>query len=149
MSIKHLDNDSVTSDYLQPATTTTVDKPIQRFKNVANELPKYTIIWIDEHINDTEENLVIQEKLRSGINQLKIFNNLDAGVDYLTDVENQKIVLIISNTDGCRIIPHIHEFTQLKAIYVHCLDKKISTNWSKNYNKVSIFVFCGFLRQNS
>ena len=149
MSIKHLDNDSVTSDRPQLTTTTMVDKPIQRFKNVTNDLPKYTIIWIDENINDTEENLVIQEKLKSGINQIKAFNSLDAGVDYLTDVEKQTIVLIICNTYGCHIIPYIHEFTQLKAIYVHCLDKKISTNLSKNYDKVSIFVFCKFFRQSS
>jgi len=149
MSIKYLSNDSVTSDYIQSTTMTTVDKPIQRLKNVTNELPKYTIIWIDENMSDTEDNLDIEEQLRSNINRLKIFNNLDAGVDYLTDLEDQKIVLIISNTNECRFIPDIHAFTQLKAIYIHCLSKKISINWLKNYEKVSIFVIHRFLRKNS
>jgi hypothetical protein len=50
--------------------------------------------------------------------------------------DDKKIVLIISNTFGKQIVPHIHRLSSIKVIYVYCVDRKNNNQWTEKYSKV-------------
>ncbi|CAF0960412.1 unnamed protein product [Didymodactylos carnosus] len=120
--------------------------PITNIKTIAEEsitvrfqndnLETYTLIWLDKNVNETEENLNTQKKLRAAINQLKVIDDCNKCVNYLTDIKDQKMVLIVSGSYGPQVIPVVHGLKQLNDIYVFCVDKKSNEEWSKDYEKV-------------
>jgi hypothetical protein len=67
-------------------------------------------------------------------------NDSDQCEQWLMQYNNGKqIVLIISNTFGKQIIPHIHHLSSIKAIYIcriYRIARKNSNQWTKKYSKV-------------
>lgn len=54
----------------------------------------------------------------------------------MTDAATEKIILILSGRYGHRIVPVIHDFQQLKAVYIHCNNVSANEEWSEQFNKV-------------
>ncbi|UJR06961.1 hypothetical protein I4U23_011249 [Adineta vaga] len=100
-------------------------------EQILNEKAKYL-----KNFNTDSERFEIQKKLKRAINHFKIFDDLDECVDYLTDLENQIVMLIISDASGPIIIPAVNDFPQLKAIYVYSVDKKMAEEWTKENKKI-------------
>jgi hypothetical protein len=126
----------------EPLICTTTASPIPRcFQNVAIESETCMLVWLRQTANVglIEENIVTQRKLREVFSNLKVFDDCDKCVDYLSDIGDQKFVLIVSSSYGSQIVPIVHEFEQLLAIYIYCteLEKSSNEKWSKDYEKVS------------
>ena len=76
------------------------------------------------------------QQLRGVINDIHLFSDPDECVDFLTDVQKEQIFLIISGTESQHIVPHIHQMTQLDAIFL-VNDKKLrDEQWTKAWPKV-------------
>lgn len=100
----------------------------------------YSLIWLDGSI-DSEENLDAQEQIRSSINYLQTFDELDECKDYIHSVScDDRIVLIASGHFGEQLVPSIHCLRQISSIYIYCLNKEYHQEWSQQYRKV-IFIF--------
>ncbi len=79
-----------------------------------------------------------ESQLQRPLGFIKFFTNVDECVDYLTDVQESYVVLTISGRLARHVIPHIHDFSQLGAVYIHCKpeNKQRNEEWSKIYCKV-------------
>jgi hypothetical protein len=102
-----------------------------------------TLIWLDKFADATQENREIQDKLRSVINYLKIFDNCELCRNYIEHQINdrqEKIILIVSGQFGQDIIEYIHNLRQIISIFVFCGNKEKHELWAKKYNKVTLFI---------
>jgi hypothetical protein len=104
----------------------------------ANDFDSAQLLWLDQDINAIEQNLNIQNILKEFTSDFYAFDDCDSCVDHLTDGADRKVVLIIAERLGHRIIPVVHDFLQLKAVYIHCTNESANTQWSKDFDKVSI-----------
>lgn len=64
------------------------------------------------------------------------FTDVDQCVDFMTDVEDEKISLIISGTLGQIIIPLSHDIIQINYIYIFCQYKEKHELWAKEWMKI-------------
>jgi hypothetical protein len=102
------------------------------------------MLWLDQDVNEKQDNLMMQRKLQRAINTPKTFTNVRECEEYLRNSNNkdQKVVLILSDGFGRKLIPHIHALRQLIAFYVYCFDEKNNKHWIEKYSKLSKqFVF--------
>jgi hypothetical protein len=120
--------------------TTTISTIPHFLQNLAQESESYILVWLCQtaNVNLIEENTITQKKLREVVSTLKVFDDCDQCVDYLTDIQDQKFLLIVSSSYGSQMVSVVHEFKQLTAIYIYCTESEKSSNdtWSKDYEKV-------------
>jgi hypothetical protein len=108
-----------------------------------NNLEIFSLVWLDTSINNSEENLETQQRLRTIINHLQTFDDSTRCEDYIRSVSmHDRIVIIVSGLSGRQLVPRIHSLRQVCSIYVYCMDRKTNEKWTKNYTKVihSFFV---------
>jgi hypothetical protein len=97
----------------------------------------FVIIWLDENMNEHHEhyqNSIIQ--LRTIVNSLKTFNDSNQCIDFLTDIINKKIFLILSNNLAQILIPLIDDVFQIDSIYIFSNTQSEHQQWIKNWNKI-------------
>jgi hypothetical protein len=76
---------------------------------------KCLIVWLDPDIDEDQ-----MEQLRQIINEVHIFNQLDLCIDYIEDIHDERILLILSEQIGQQIVPLVHDLSQIEAIYLFC-----------------------------
>jgi tetratricopeptide (TPR) repeat protein len=97
----------------------------------------FVIIWLDPNItlsNKDIENLI--DYLQCIVNSVKIFTDIDQSIDYLSEMINEKVLMIVSGSIGQYIIPLIYEFNQLVSIYIFCENKSKHELWTSKINKI-------------
>lgn len=106
-------------------------------ENTQKNLETYFLLWLDETVNNSEENVQAQRQLRSSINQLTSFDNDNACEMYVHSVAKEdRIVLIVSGRLGREFVPRIHHLPQISLIYVYCMEKTCNEQWAKPFYKV-------------
>lgn len=83
-----------------------------------------------------------ESALRQPLGFIKFFTDVDECVDYITRVEDSYIILTISGRYGWRVVPHIHDISQLSAVYIICKpeSEKLNKTWSTKYSKVKAVI---------
>jgi len=92
----------------------------------------YIIIWLDSNIdlsNEVHQNVIIQ--LQQVINPINTFTDKHECVNFIRQIKNKKIFMIVSNNLGEQIVPLIQDILQLKSIYVFCDDQSNHIAWIK------------------
>lgn len=95
------------------------------------------LVWLDASINNTQDNMDAQYKLRKSINHLKTFDNSDECVEYIQSMSKDRIVLVVSDNFAQEIIPCIHQLRQVSSVYIHCVNNSIDDKWVTQFKKVS------------
>ncbi|CAF1452370.1 unnamed protein product [Rotaria sp. Silwood1] len=113
-------------------TIETSEEKLETNKNTET----FLIVWLDAHVNKTQDNEKTYNALRSSVNYIQIFDNLQEGEAYIRSIEREKIVLIVSGGYGREIVPRIHDLIQVNCIYVYCYDKARHEEWSKDFSKI-------------
>ena len=75
-------------------------------------------------------------QLRSIVNDINIFTQPDACIQFLNEINDQKVFLIVSGTFGQHLVPQIHELPQLDTIYIFSGYKVRHEQWAKEWVKV-------------
>jgi len=102
-----------------------------------HNLETFSIFWLDEQVNTTEDNRNTQLKLREIINHLKTFDDLGECYQRILSLSTQdRLVLIVSGRCGRQLVPQIHHLQQVSSIYVYCMDKKANEQWAKDFIKI-------------
>lgn len=100
-------------------------------------LETFLLVWLDPHVESSEENVQTQKRLREILTCLITFDNVKACKDWLErSAPDEKIILIVSGAFGQEIVPQIHETLSIVAIYVYCLDVERNKIWAKDYPKI-------------
>lgn len=113
------------------------------------ELETYSILWLDTNTNQNDANQKARQQLRSIINHVKAFNNLDTFRGYIEGVSKQhQLILIVNEVLGRQIAPSIHKLPQVASIYIYNLDKNSSEEWINSFTKVVQLIFVIFFYEN-
>jgi adenosyl cobinamide kinase/adenosyl cobinamide phosphate guanylyltransferase len=86
---------------------------IRRRRHIAQNC---LLIWLDPNIDQSKQdcqNTLVQ--LRAIVNDVNIHTQRDEFIDFLNDM---KAFLIVEDSVGQQIVPFVHDFIQVHAIYV-------------------------------
>ena len=102
-------------------------------------------IWLDADVNSNEDSQKAQELLRKIINRVETFENKDECEKYIQSLSLQgQVLIIVSGRLGKALVTHIHDFSQIKSIYVYCQNKKGNEQWANHFTKVEYIVHVFF-----
>ncbi len=102
-----------------------------------SSIDNFTLIWVDADVNRNEENLNAQKDLRIIFDNVQTFEDIVLCQEYIkTHLEKYRFVLIVSGRFGQELVPDIHQFSQVLAIYVFCLNQAIHLEWAQKFTKV-------------
>ncbi|CAF0900291.1 unnamed protein product [Didymodactylos carnosus] len=97
----------------------------------------FVVVWLDANISITNDNKQAFAQLRKIVNRLETFNSTDECVDYITDIKDEKVFLIVSDSFGEQIIPRVHELQQIASIYVFCFNREHLEQWIQSFKIVA------------
>lgn len=118
-------------------------------KTVAN----LVLVWLDENMDESNafyHNCTGQ--LSQVADMLKVYIDRDRSVDFLTDIQNEDICLLISEDICQQIVPLIHGFDRLQYIFIVRRNQEQCDQWIKNWSKIKgvytdISIVCDVIRQ--
>jgi len=135
----------------ESSPTLSVTDRITRLSHIGNSIKTDRLLWLENDIHTDNKKIDIhtdnkkidiQLKLRQITDQINTFDDCDACVDYFTDMnESKRIILIISGRYADRVVPYIHDFQQFVSIYIYCVNKEVNKQGSQHYHKVSKIIF--------
>lgn len=100
----------------------------------------YCLIWLDDSTKTSQEIIQAQEKLRTIINCLIIFNDSHQCCQYIHSLtKDDRVVMIVNEKLGRNIIPKINDLQQIVSIYIYGKDKDDS-RWFETFIKVSFVI---------
>ena len=104
---------------------------------ITQNLESFACLWLDRDVETTEDNRETLQELRQVINHLLTFDNSDECEQYIRQISQEKVVLIVSGSLGRQVVPHLHDLPQFSACYVFCGDKQANEQWANKYQKVT------------
>ena len=100
-------------------------------------LENVVVIWLDSEIDLSRH--VYQHslnQLRKIVNSIELFTYIDDCIDYLNEIKNVKVCMIVSDILGQQIVPCIQDISCLDEIYVFSTDQTTDEPWIEDYPKV-------------
>ncbi|CAF1669430.1 unnamed protein product [Adineta ricciae] len=95
------------------------------------------LVWVDRNIDEKEQDCQnTLTHLRSVVNDVNLYTQPDACLQFLNSIGDEKAFVIISGSLGQHLVPEIHGIPQVNAIYIFCSNKSRYQNWIKNWPKV-------------
>ncbi|CAF1638517.1 unnamed protein product [Adineta ricciae] len=105
----------------------------QRQRMVQN----YLLVWVNTNIDEKDEDRQnTLTHLRSVVNDVNIYTQPDACVQFLNSIGDEKAFVITSGSLGQQLVPEIHDIPQVNAIYIFCSNKSRHETWTKSWSKV-------------
>ena len=100
-------------------------------------LQNYRLVWLDANATPSSEGYQRKlEQLRSVVNEVNVFLEPDECLDFLTDIQLEKVFLIVSGSLARDLLHCIHPVAQIDAIYIICGDQNLHKEWMKKWPKV-------------
>jgi tetratricopeptide (TPR) repeat protein len=117
--------------------TTSSDSPFASTRARRHAIQNFRIIWLDVNIDESvkySQNSI--NHLCRWVNTIDTFTDADECVDFLSEIKDDKVFMIVSNAFERNIVPMIHEMFQLNSIYVFLDDHTHYEQWPKEWWKV-------------
>ena len=108
---------------------------LHRDELVDRSVDRLSVIWLDTNVFERVANIDMEVKLKNVISYVRLFDRVDACEKYIKQIGamnagahlcQEKLFLIISTTLAPTIIPHLHDLTQVKFIYIFGKSKSLS-----------------------
>lgn len=106
-----------------------------------DNLETYSLLWLDAEVNSSKENVSAQKKLRSALNHIRTFEDVEECKEYIEQSTDDRITFIVSGDMGQKIVPLVHALIQIVSIYVYCFNKKKHELWTAKFPKVYKLLF--------
>jgi hypothetical protein len=97
----------------------------------------FLIVWLDSTIDEFNKdcrNAVTQ--LRRVVNGIRLFTDANQCVDYVIEIESERVFMIVSGTHEQFLVSCVHDIGQFDSIYIFCLNKFEHEQWKKEWSKV-------------
>ncbi|CAF0999565.1 unnamed protein product [Adineta steineri] len=111
------------------------------------------LIWLDNNINDNSAhcNNTIKQ-LKRVINNVNTFTDGEHCVEFIQTITNNKVCMIISESLGKHIVPHMHDMIQVDTIFIFCNNQECDKPWTREWSKIKgvftdITLICKALKQ--
>ncbi|CAF1506753.1 unnamed protein product, partial [Rotaria sordida] len=151
---------------LLPTSSTTLNQQLDLNQNPKRDrsrivvpldelVQNFLLVWLDEKIDESVDDYGHSIKqLQRTVNNIETFRETDECIEYILQLQNQKILLIISGALCETVVPRVHNMTQLYSIYVFCQKKEKYEEWGKDWSKVKgifteIISICDAVRQSA
>jgi tetratricopeptide (TPR) repeat protein len=95
------------------------------------------LVWLDNNIDDNNNdcrNTITQ--LRRAVNTINTFTDGQECVQFLEDIQDNKVCMIISGALGQHIVPRVHDMSQVDSIFIFCGNRKYHEQWAKDWPKI-------------
>ena len=97
-------------------------------------LQNFQVIWLDSNFNEANVHFKKSlENLHQTVTSITTFTDVDECVDFIDDIEDGKVFLIVSDSLGQHVVPCIEKMSQLESIYVFCDNKVMHAEWASKY----------------
>jgi tetratricopeptide (TPR) repeat protein len=112
-------------------------KTILSHVSVAHMLENTVLIYLDlsKGLYEDVESKWFTE-MRGIVNVVNRFTDVDDCVDFLTEIENENVLMIVSEDCSQNVLTHIEEFHQLKSIYILKRGNALDDGWINKFKKV-------------
>lgn len=114
----------------------------KNIRRLQSEHPRITLnfqlIWLDPNIDESDDDFRNSiDQLQTIFHTINVFTDTDQCLDFLTDIQSEKVFMILSDNLGQCLIPFIHNFPQLVSIFIFHEEKSTDKEWTKNWSKVN------------
>jgi hypothetical protein len=100
-----------------------------------NNFESFCFVWLDDDTNRLKTKIDTQKQLG---NCLKTFEDENKCEHYIQNIPtSNRIVLIVSDHLGQKLIPRIHRLQQVSGISVYGTNNNSKEKWTKDYSKVN------------
>ena len=100
-------------------------------------LQNFQLIWLDSDFNEANPHFKKSlENLHQTVTSITTFTDADECVDFMYEIKEGKIFLIVSGSLGRHVVPCIETMSQLESIYVLCDNKVRHEGWASRISKV-------------
>jgi hypothetical protein len=94
-------------------------------RSIAN----FLLVWLDAEIDESNDNFRHSiSQLRLIVNTINTCTDADQCIEFLIQIQDAAIFLIVSDALGQHLVPVIHHMSQFDSIYVFCED----TSWHEH-----------------
>jgi tetratricopeptide (TPR) repeat protein len=101
------------------------------------DLEKFVVIWVDATINLRDDSTKVSlNYLGHNGDSVLTFRDIDQCVDYITDLTNEQIFLILSESLCIDIIEFVCQIQQIESVYIFSLNPDKFEELSKEYLKI-------------
>lgn len=101
-----------------------------------NHLEIFSIVWLDDDAGFNKHHHT-EEILRAAINHIRKFHNVEDCKNYIEQTSIQdRLLVIVSDELSEKLIPSIHHFRQVTAIYIHSKHMDSDATWTYKLVKV-------------
>ncbi|CAF3582838.1 unnamed protein product [Rotaria sp. Silwood1] len=103
----------------------------------SSTVENFIIIWLDASldIHSNEQNS-FKNRFQNLVHLILLFNEVNQCIDFITDIKNEKIFLIISGLLGRKLMPVINNFSQIDSVYIYCTNKARYEKWADEEKKI-------------
>ncbi|CAF2682561.1 unnamed protein product, partial [Rotaria sp. Silwood2] len=100
-------------------------------------LQNFLLIWLDADFDESKDYYKKSiQHLQHIVATITTFTDVDQCIDFLNDIENEKVFMIVSDALGQHIIPEVQLCPQLDSVYVSSDNQSIHEHWVKIIPKV-------------
>jgi tetratricopeptide (TPR) repeat protein len=98
----------------------------------------FVLIWLHPPIDDMNDNDFCNSiaELRRVVNSITKFSDVDQCIDFLTDIKEEKVLMIIPDQLGQNMVSVVHDIPQINSIYVFCKNGSQNKQWAQQWPKV-------------
>ena len=100
-------------------------------------LQNFQLIWLDSDFNEADPHFKKSlENLHQTVTYITTFTDVDECVDFMDEIEEGRVFLIVTGSLGQYVVPCIETMSQLESIYVLCDSKVVHEGWVSRISKV-------------
>ncbi|CAF1978237.1 unnamed protein product [Rotaria magnacalcarata] len=117
-------------------------------------LQTFVLIWLKSNIDESDDIFrSYMTHLRYVVNNVNMFTDPMKCVKFLSQIKNDKVLMIVSDDQCELIIPEVHDMAQMDSIYLFSRSttpcKQLANGWSKVKGVFTdIVLLCKSLKQN-
>ncbi|UJR32118.1 hypothetical protein I4U23_019586 [Adineta vaga] len=105
--------------------------------SLGENLEIFTLIWFESSPNSNHDNVEIQQQLRSLINYLKLFDDIDDCEQYIRSLsKDDRLVILTNDKFALQLTSRVHDLRRITSIYVYSTDNEATYEWIEQYKKI-------------
>ena len=99
----------------------------------------FRLVWVNDSFNESDgECKKILQQLCTEVNSVEVFTNSNACIDFLRDVSQDIVFVVVSAFLARDLVPQIHSMPQVSNIYISCSNPESDNAWTEEWPKIKV-----------
>nr|ACD54697.1 TPR repeat containing protein-like protein [Adineta vaga] len=130
-------------------------KPYEQQRLDIEKLETIIVVWLDKHFDENHEDCQSTiTQLYSYSNDINTFMDNDQCIEFILDIADKNVCMIISGSMVQNLLPCIHDICLLDSIFLYCKNEEYHQQWFKQWSKIKgVFTdltsICAALRERT